>query len=135
MFSLWIGTFHICIRLIHGLSMVIHMYDLPHMYLFNLWTGHGNMCVHIRIHSLYGMESSHPPPPRKMELDSFMGPWGTLNFHLFFFFFGGGGGNSVFSTGGMGGVPPPLAKNLLIPPPKGKVPLVDSQVNFNLKLP
>ena len=110
------------------------MYDLPHMYLFNLWTGHGNMCVHIRIHSLYGMES--PPTPQEDGVGQFYGALGDLEFSPFFFFWwGGGGGNSVFSTGGMGGVCPPLAKNLLIPPPKEKVPLVDSQVNFNLKLP
>ena len=114
--------------------MVIHMYDLAHMYLFNLWTGHGNMCVHIHIHSSYGMES--PPTPQEDGVGQFYGAFGDLEFSPFFFCGGGGGvGNSVFSTGGMGGVPPPLAKNLLIPPPKGIVPLVDSQVNFNLKLP
>ena len=124
MFSLWIGTFHICIHLIHGLSMVIHMYDLPHMYLFNLWTGHGNMCVHILIHSLYGMESP-PPPPRKMELENFMGPWETLNFHLFFFFFfvgwgGGGGGQQCFLYWGYGGSPSPISQKFTHPTPKRK---------------
>ena len=42
--------------------------------------------------------------------------WGVSNFSHFW------GDNRLFSTEGMGRVPPSLVKNLLIPPPPGKVP-------------
>ena len=41
-----------------------------------------------------------------------------------------GGQQGFLYRGGIGGVPPPLAKNLLIPPPQGKVLPVDSPPNF-----
>ena len=76
--------------------------------------------------------------PQEDEVDNFIGPWGTLNFHqppgvglsqmggLKFLTLLRGGDNRVLSIGWNGGVSTPQAKNSLIPSPPGKTPPVDS---------
>ena len=48
-------------------------------------------------------------------------PWGQMGGLNLSHFFGWGQQGFLYWEGS-GGVPPPLAKNLLIPPPPGKVP-------------
>ena len=64
------------------------------------------------------------PLPQKDWGDNFIGPWGTLNFHLPL----GGlvGGAGFYLLGGMGGVLPPLAKNYSSLPDQEKSLPVDS---------
>ena len=70
--------------------------------------------------------------PYQEDRDSFIGPWGTLCFHLaltgfiqivVFKMFHTRGQQVLFNWRDGGRVTSPLAKNLLIPPPAGKVSL------------